>query len=254
VDKDRKLKLETVNIPAEGVTLAGLRYLPESSRRDTALLFTHGFTAGKYSLDILAAYLAQRGYEGLTFDLVGHKLGGSGGQMLHAEQAAENLRDALHWLRLHTEARNIVLIGHSMGAGATLRAAALERVAGVGLGQARLAGIVCMCIGRHPTRGFEGVIGKAMLEQRSDYVVGAPPLELLGQLDGLVLSATHIGDLPALFIAARQDALVSPERVAEVAAMVGPTATVATVDTSHLEAPDRARPTILQWLQAQGLG
>jgi pimeloyl-ACP methyl ester carboxylesterase len=243
------LKLETVSIPGKDVALAGLRYLPERSIRDTALVFTHGFTAGKYSLDILASYLAQRGYEGLTFDLVGHKLGATGGQMLRAEQAAENLEQALHWLRLHTDARNIVLIGHSMGAAATLHVAARERSAGTRLGQARLAGIVCMCIGRHPARGFEGVIGKAMLEQRSDYVAGAPALELLQQLDALVLSAQEVGELPALFIAAKQDALIAPERVAEVAALVGPTATVATVDTSHLEAPDRARPTVLQWLQ-----
>ncbi len=242
-----------VSIPGEGVTLAGLRYLPERSVRDTALLYTHGFTAGKYSLDILASYLAMRGYEGLSFDLVGHKLGATGGEMVRAEQAAENLRDALHWLRLHTQARNVVLVGHSMGAGATLQAAAWERIAGGRLGQARLAGIVCMCIGRHPASGFEGVIGKTMLEQRSDYVAGAPPLELLGQLDRLVLSASQVGDLPALFIAAKQDALVAPERVAETAALVGPTAAVTIVDTSHLEAPDRARPTIYQWLQQQSL-
>jgi len=242
-----------VSIPGEDVALAGLRYLPERSARDTALVFTHGFTAGKYGLDILAAYLAQRGYEGLTFDLVGHKLGATGGQMVRAEQAAENLRDALHWLRLHTVARNVVLIGHSMGAAATLQAAAWERAAGTRLGQARLAGIVCMCIGRHPERGFEGVIGAAMLEQRSDYVAGAPALELLEQLDALVLSARDVGTIPALFVAAKQDAVVAPDRVAEAAALVGPTATVVTVDTSHLEAPDRARPTVLQWLQAQGL-
>src|SRR5579862_7808706 len=115
-----------VSMPGEWITLAGLRYLPERGARDTALVFTHGFTAGKYSLDILASYLAQRGYEGLTFDLAGHKLGATGGQMTRAEQAAENLRDALHWLRLRTSARNIVLIGHSMGAAATLRTAAWE--------------------------------------------------------------------------------------------------------------------------------
>jgi pimeloyl-ACP methyl ester carboxylesterase len=248
------LKLELVGIPGDGVTLAGLRYLPEGNGRDTALVYTHGFTAGKYSLDGLASYLALRGYEGLTFDLVGHKLGSTGGEMRSAEQAAENLRDALRWLRRHSGAQNVVLIGHSMGGAATLRAAAMEwQEGGAALGQARLAGIVCLCVGRHPARGFEGVIGKTMLAQRSDYVTGAPPMELLQQLDALTLSASDVGDLPALFVAAKQDALVTPGRVEELARLVGPTATLVTLDTSHLEAPDRARPTVLQWLYTQRL-
>jgi len=241
-------------MPGGDVILAGLRYIPEGRRTDTTLVYTHGFTSGKFSLDILASYLALRGYEGLTFDLVGHKLGATGGAMLRAEQAAENLRDALSWLRANLSARNVVLIGHSMGAAATLRAAELDLGAeDPMLGNARLAGVVCMCIGRHPATGFDGVIGRAMLEQRGDYVAGAPALEILAQLDMLVKSARHLGELPALFIAAKQDALVSPERVEELAAMAGPNATLTTIDTTHLEAPDRARPTILQWLRAQGL-
>src|SRR2546421_12047575 len=92
-----------------------------------ALLFAHGFSSGKYSMDSLAGYLAARGYEGWTFDFVGHKLGGSGGEMRTAQQAAENLRDALAWVRGHSEAREICLIGHSMGAAAALQVAAWER-------------------------------------------------------------------------------------------------------------------------------
>jgi fermentation-respiration switch protein FrsA (DUF1100 family) len=108
-------------------------------------------------------------------------------------------------------------------------------------------------MGRHPSRGFEGVIGKTMLEQRRDYVAGAPALTLLQQLDSLTLAAGGVGLLPALFVAAKQDAVVPPEWVAELAALAGSTATLTVLDTTHLEAPDRARPTILQWLQAQGL-
>src|SRR5690242_2287330 len=104
--------------------------MPEAPRKPVALLYAHGFTAGKYSLDGLASYLAGRGYEGLTFDFVGHKLGCSGGAMRHLSQATDNLAAVLAWLRRATDAEQIVLIGHSMGAAAALQVAARKAQAG----------------------------------------------------------------------------------------------------------------------------
>jgi pimeloyl-ACP methyl ester carboxylesterase len=118
------VKLEVVSIPDGESRLSGLRYVPEGSAQPVALLYAHGFTAGKYSLDGLANYLAGRGYEGLTFDFVGHKLGCSGGEMHHLSQATDNLAAALAWLRRSTQAARIVLIGHSMGAAVSLDYAA----------------------------------------------------------------------------------------------------------------------------------
>lgn len=248
------MKLEPVRIPSGKVKLAGLRYLPEQNVRPVALLYAHGFTSGKYSLDTLAGYFAGKGYEGLTFDFVGHKLGASGGEMQSATDACVNLRDALHWLRQQSKARQIVLIGHSMGGAATLAVAALEAARKPASHyEAALAGIVCLCIGEKPSQGFEGAIGQAMLQQRSDHVAGAPAAHLLGQLDSLVHAADNVGSLPALFIAARQDVLIAPERVEALARRVGPQAHMEVIESSHLEAPDRSRAAIAQWLAARGL-
>jgi pimeloyl-ACP methyl ester carboxylesterase len=244
------VKLESVLIPAEGATLTGLRYVPEGRIKSTAIIYTHGFTSGKYSLDSLAGYLAGRGYPGLTFDLVGHKLGGTGGEMHRTVQAAENLRDALTWVRAHLEAAQVVLVGHSMGAAAGVQVAAWEHAMP---GDPPLAGIVGLCMGLEPATGFESKIGRAMLAQRHDYVTGAPALDLLTGLNTLVLSAAEIGDLPALFIAARQDVLISVARVEALAALAGPNASVVALDAAHLDAPDRSRATIIQWLEDQGL-
>jgi len=246
------VRLEMVTIPSGSVELAGLRYLPEERLRPTALLYAHGFTAGKYSLDSLAGYLAGRGYAGLTFDFVGHKLGGSGGEMRRAQDVAVNLRDALTWLRHHSDAEKIVLIGHSMGAAAALQVAAWERERPAHAEAQRVAGVVCICLGTEPSRGFETAIGKTMLAQRSDYVVGAPARQLLQEVDTMALAAEEIGSLPALFIAARQDALISLAHVEELAELAEQPASVAVVDSSHLEAPDRSRGTIVQWLEKQG--
>jgi pimeloyl-ACP methyl ester carboxylesterase len=242
------MRLEVVWIPGGVGTLSGLHYVPEGDGRSIALVLAHGFTAGKYSVDGLAGYLAGRGYEAVTFDFVGHKLGCSGGAMERTGQAAENTRDALAWLRRRTAADRIVLVGHSMGAASVLQVAAWERQNPPAEGP-KLAGIVCMGMGLEPAKEFQSPIGQAMLTQRQDYVVGAPALELLTGLRTMVLAAREIGDLPALFLSAKQDVLVSPARVEALAALVGPSASVLSIDSSHLEAPDRSRGPIAQWLE-----
>ena len=241
------MKIETVRIPEDSGALAGLFYTPDSDHRPLALVLAHGFTSGKYSMDHLAGYLASRGYECLTFDFVGHKLGASEGRMERVEQVAENMRDALAWLRTHTRAERVVLGGHSMGAAATLQTAAWDRQSPPS--GPPLAGLICICMGREPARSFDSALGQAMLAQRSDYVTGAPALELLTGLNTLVLSAQEVGPLPALFLAARQDVLVSIARVEELAALVGPHAIVTVLDATHLDAPDRARGPVANWLQ-----
>jgi pimeloyl-ACP methyl ester carboxylesterase len=240
------MKLEVVRIPGAERELAGLRYLPEGRERSTALILAHGFTSGKHSMDLLASYLAGRGYEGLTFDFVGHKLGGTGGAMERTEQAAENFRDALAWMRTQTQAERVVLIGHSMGAAAALQMAAWEQKANA---SPPVVGLICLCMGLHPARGFDSQIGQAMLAQRSDYVAGTPPLELLQGIDRLLESARELGDLPILLIAAKQDVLLSVERVEALAERIGSNASVTTLESTHLEAPDRARGMIANWLE-----
>lgn len=247
------MKLEIVSLPGEEVNIAALHYIPEKDRQPTALLFAHGFTSGKYSLDLLASYMALKGYEGLTFDFVGHKLGATGGEMRHTDQAVSNLKDALVWLRHNTQAAHVVLVGHSMGAAASLAVAAEECSPSSDPALPHLAGLVCMCMGLEPSKGFTGAIGRAMLTQRSDYVAGAPALQLLKELETLVLAADEIDALPALFIAARQDVLIPVERVEALAARVGTSASVVVIEASHLEAPDRSRAALIHWLEAQGL-
>ena len=114
-------KIEFKN--AQGNTLAGRMEQPSGSRRATAL-FAHCFTCSK---DIAAATrisreLGERGIAVLRFDFTG--LGHSEGEFANTNFSSntEDLVSAADHLREHADAPTL-LIGHSLGGAAVLRAA-----------------------------------------------------------------------------------------------------------------------------------
>lgn len=232
------VKLTRISIPNGPVVLAGLTYEPDTSPRDLCVVLAHGFTASKESMDLLASYLSLRGYPCLTFDFRGHKLGGSTGEIHHAVELVSDLETAITWATRAFHRPRCALVGHSMGALIALLVAQREEVAGV----------VAIATGTHPSCGFDTAMGAAMLQQRTDYVLGVPPRILLEQFDSLTQHVEELGPKPALFVATRGDGLVKPARVRELAARVGPQAEFVEVEGSHLEAPDRARGIVAAWL------
>ncbi|HEV2473578.1 MAG TPA: alpha/beta fold hydrolase, partial [Chthonomonadales bacterium] len=116
------MNLRRIEIPCAEVAVAGLRYEPSHSRKNSVLVYSHGFTSGKHSMDLLASYLAVKGYPGVSFDVQGHKLGGTGGTLDTMEQAVKNLRRAIRWSRENMEPARLVLIGHSMGGALSIAA------------------------------------------------------------------------------------------------------------------------------------
>lgn len=196
-------------------------------------------------MDGLASYLAAHGYVGLTYDCIGHKLGATGGEIRHMRQAVGNLRDAVLWLRNSRSVENIVLVGHSMG-GVLVTSLGCEAAQG---GALRIAGIVSLAAGANPSSHFTGVVGKTMLEQRSDYISGASAVKLIGDLDEIVSCVRGLGEIPSLFVAARNDVLVPVSQVEALARRAGPSAALRVVDSSHLDAPDRSRGVVLEWLE-----
>jgi pimeloyl-ACP methyl ester carboxylesterase len=233
------MKLARVSFPAATVTLAGLTYSPDNANRPTSIVLSHGYTASKESMDLMAAYLCSRGYSCLTYDFRGHKLGGSTGELTDMKDAIEDATSAAGFAMSRFGTERCVLVGHSMGALVSFAAAAQ---------MSEVAGVAAVAVGPHPSQGFRSPAGAAMLAQRSDYVAGLEPMRLLEQFDGLVPVIGQIGDRPTLFVAAKADVLVKVERMRELAAMAGPRAEFAEVEGGHLDAPDRARGVVAGWL------
>jgi pimeloyl-ACP methyl ester carboxylesterase len=235
------MKLEPLSFAAEGYDLAGLRYIPAVSRASFALLLVHGYTAGKYSLDSLACYLAMRGVPCVTIDLAGHKLGASGGIMQAPQSAVDDVKTVVGQF-----VGEYALAGHSLGAAACLAAAA-----DLAAGGHPPRFVISMAMGEHPARGFQSVVGKKMLEQRDDYVIGAPAALFVNMLDEFVNRLTAIS-CPALFIAARQDVLLPPDRVFALADRLSPVCDRLLIESSHMELPDTSRAPIYSWLKDSG--
>ncbi|MGC8668408.1 MAG: alpha/beta hydrolase [Chthonomonadales bacterium] len=233
------MKLERLAIPSRGALLCGLLYHPRRLLCHAAVVIAHGYTASKASVDLLAAYICARGYWCLTFDFRGHKLGASTGTMERAEDALEDLGAAADWALGLSGVTGCVLAGHSIGGLAALVLA--ER-------RPDVLGVAAIAAGPAPTASFHRPMGLAMLSQRADYVEGAPPLEVFRGWDRLMQEWRGLGTRPALFVAAAADGMVKPVRVRLLADRCGPGAQFVEIDANHLEAPDRSRGVVADWL------
>lgn len=250
------MRLHPLRIPGHQGEICALRYEPAGEARDIAVIHAHGFTAGKYTMDQLAGYLAGHGYSSVTFDFVGHKLGGTAGALRTIDDALQNLRDVLSWVRDELGAARVALVGHSMGAAVSIAVAAEEMRARASwsagaapVENARLAGVAVICVGTgDPSRAFATPVGSAMLAQREDHVAGAPAPDILRAIGGLTVQAAALTGLPVLVVAAQRDVLVSPRAAQDLARLAG--AEYVDIDASHVDAPDRARTVVSRWLDS----
>jgi dienelactone hydrolase len=109
---------------------------PRADQRPPAVVLVHGFAADRVAMSTLARRLAQNGYAVLAIDLHGH---GSNPNPFALGVAEDNvlrddIRAAVDYLRDSqlVDASRIVVMGHSMGAGAALDYATQDpNIAGV---------------------------------------------------------------------------------------------------------------------------
>src|SRR6202521_1848908 len=113
----------TLYIPGEGNSFFG----PRPAHPAPAVVLVHGFTADREIMSVLARWITQNGYAVLTIDVRGH--GANRNPFVNDFTRAAlrpDLKAAVDFLRGSdlVDGSRIVVMGHSMGAGATLDYAA----------------------------------------------------------------------------------------------------------------------------------
>lgn len=233
------VRLSRIRIRADRAELAGLHYEPVEDRGLT-LVLAHGYTGSKETLDILCMYLCSRGWRCVSFDFRGHKLGGSTGEMNSAEDAVADLMAAGDFTREALGAERLALVGHSLG-GAVALAVSQRRE--------DVQAIVVMGTSASVQSGFQSPAGESLMQQRGDYVLGAPPATILSEAASLWHPDAGGAEKPALFVAGRSDIIVPPAGVQTLARRYGPQASFLIVEGGHTDLPVRARGHIAGWLE-----
>lgn len=235
------VSVERVEFPSAGGVVRGLLYGGGASQ--TCLVLAHGYSSSKHNLDGLAFYLATEGVRSLAFDFLGHKLGCSSLPLREPDDLCANVLDAVAFARNLSHVRSVVAVGHSMGAAASIGAAAQSST---------IDGVVAMCTAFGRNKSLAGPTMLGGLRNRACYVDGPSPEALTRTMDGCTARIGEIAPRPLLVIAASKDAIVAPSVVHALFDAAGEPKTYELVDANHTDCAERAKFVVMRWLRARG--
>ncbi len=230
--------VELFRIRAERNHVAVLWYEPRRPR-GVSLIAAHGYSSSKQNLDFLCSFLASHGFGAYSLDFPGHKLGASGGEL----RGVEDCIDAMSAVRAFARERgdaSVYALGHSMGGMTALFTAALDPA---------MLGAVAIATGYGRPTSLEALQKVGAADFRASYVIGVTLPELVVGVDRRY--AQLLGRLegrPVLYVAASRDGMVSPKSVRELYDRAPEPKSFATIESDHTYAAERARATVLEWL------
>lgn len=235
------VRIDRVEFGSAGGTVRGLVYGDASM--PGCLVLAHGYSSSKHNLDALAFYLATEGVRSLAFDFLGHKLGCSSLPLRRAQDLTSNVLDAVSFARNLPGVKTVVTAGHSMGAAASIGAAAESSA---------VDGTIAMCTAFGRSKSLDGPTMLGGLRNRACYVDGPSPEELTQTMDACTARIGEIAPRPVLVVAASRDAIVAPSAVHALFDAAGDPKTYELVDATHTDCADRAKFVIVRWLRARG--
>jgi alpha-beta hydrolase superfamily lysophospholipase len=231
------VKLELRRIPAQHNVITVLRYVPRRPRGVT-IVAAHGYSSSKQNLDPLCAFLAGHGFEIFNFDFPGHKLGASGGVLRNFDDCLDAMAAVVSSARAHAASQYV--LGHSLGALTALVSAA---------GDASLHGVVAIATGYRRAAAFAALQANFSTDLRSAYVDGATLPELFEGVDARIDGALPLlAGRPALYVAAKHDAMVPASSVAELYDRAPEPKRLVEIESNHTSAGENSRTEVLRWL------
>jgi pimeloyl-ACP methyl ester carboxylesterase len=235
------IRIELLSFDSAGGIVRGLFY--HTGVPATCIVLCHGYSSSKHNVDPLAFHLAADGYCAFAFDFLGHKLGASTGRLRSGADLIENALDAIAFARSLPGVRRIVLGGHSMGATATIGAAARSEV---------VEGAIVMATSLHRGNALTNDTMLSGLQNRAAYVDGASPTAIAREMDANAARIGEIAPRPLLVIAGSRDGLVGPTAVRELYEAASEPKTFEIVEANHTDCAERSRFVISRWLKARG--
>jgi alpha-beta hydrolase superfamily lysophospholipase len=231
-------RVELFRISAQRNPVAVLWYEPRRPR-GISLIAGHGYSSSKQNLDFLCSFLASHGYGVYNLDFPGHKLGASGGELRGVDDCLDAMAAVVDFARERGDSSNYTL-GHSMGGMTAIFAAALDEA---------ILGTIAIATGYGRPTSLDALRKIGATDFRSSYVVGVTLPDLVAGVDGLYAKLLgRLAGRPALYVAAARDGMVSPQSVRELYERAPQPKTLATIDSDHTYAAERARATVLEWL------
>ena len=215
-----------------------VRAAPAARRRRSCA--GHGYSSSKHNLDFLCGFLASHGFGVYNLDFPGHKLGASGGELRGVDDCIDAM-SASSRLRATRGDACVYTLGHSMGGMTAIFTAALDPA---------IAGTIAIATGYGRPTSLAAL--RAARRNRLSLVVRrrrhACRSWSRASTSGTTSLLPQLAGRPALYVAADRDAMVSPRSVRELYERAPEPKTFATVDSDHTYAGERARATVLQWL------
>lgn len=231
-------KVELFRIETERNPVAVLWYEPRRPRGIT-IVAGHGYSSSKQNLDFLCSFLASHGFGAYNFDFPGHKLGSSGGRLRGVDDCIDAMSAVLAFARGRGDA-NAYTLGHSMGGMTALFTAALDP---------NVIGTIAIATGFGRPTSLETLQRVGVADFRASYVVGVSLPELVTDVDRRYSALLpRLAGRPALYVAANHDGMVSPSSVRQLFERAPEEKTFATIESDHTYAAERARATVLDWL------
>jgi len=230
--------VQLFNVAGDRNRVAVLWYEPRRPR-GIALVAGHGYSSSKHNLDFLCGFLSSHGFGIYSIDFPGHKLGSSGGALRGVDDCIDAMAAAAAFARERGETR-IYAMGHSMGGMSAIFTAALDP---------GLLGTIAIATGYGRPTSLSALRKAGATDFRSSYVVGVSLPELVdGVDDRYAAMLPRLEGRPALYVAATHDAMVSEASVRELYERSPDPKTFARIDSDHTYAGERARSTVLEWL------
>lgn len=231
------MNIQRIEQANEHFAINSLLYTPDTRKdRNLTILMGHGFSVSKHHLDGLASYLCYFGYEVINLDFPGHKMGASRGKLEHPSQLVE----ALQLARQCTDRDKIVLLGHSMGAAAAVRAATEMEEA---------VGLVVLGMGADPTARFDDKIVTSTLQWGALYVEELDGKEFLLRIKDDLLPRMKNVSVPSLVVGGTKDFIIPVQEVKKLAEMAQGPNTLKLLECNHSDIPELGKKEIRQWLE-----